>query len=1095
MRKKILLLILLASIGFRYCNAQKAADRIPYTIAADFETGELFGWEPYPYAEDIGSYRLVFAQKSPTHNDSKYALAGLVRANDVVEVYEGFTRRFDLWTVQGSRVRIAVYFQSDRNPATLELSLGTFQGKRYFCTLKNPRANHWLELDLPIDSFRLNGQPLAANEHIQVITVTATYPSAYWLNTYTILLDDFTINGERERRFTAIEPASTSLDMFGTSTLNKHFFYGDTLALALVPEGHIALDQLRGVLIDSKGKVVKDNIDFRQQNNQWINNTIYKLPEKDVTGQWEIRLTGRTKAGAEVRGGFHFLMPGNHLSGHPRLFFSAAELKDRLANEKSPVAKKILSRALENNGFLRVNIDSVKEGPDYTAESLVGGPYGKYSAGFNSGGEWLNPMKTLQDVIQEGSFRYAFTKDAVAGEKAKKALLRLCSFSKWNNNFMLEHKFWSYYPVGFVLTSVSYGYDMLNDLLTEKEKKLVRDAIMEKGIKLFYRDMVEMNRMPSNITNHIAVLVSGCLLAATAIYGDDPQNPNMEPYLSGIITKAKAFIDNTYYKDGSYVEPKTGYMNMATRAIVELLAVLERNFGVDYSTTTNVETFYKYPLYATDSTGTMQDFGDGNTSFKAFTEIHSEWFVHRTGNPFLYNYIKPYWEAGNGGYIGYLWYRNDITPVSRETLPSSKTFSAQGMVMRSGWKEASTVISTHVGPHGNHAHFDQGSFQIMTNGEELLTDPGIGPGGYYRNLEYMAYNVQSIAHNVMLVDHDPESQLPADFNTGIAALSTWPQTKNTFTGELADAIETDLTCVYKDKLDAYTRTILYTKSGPLFLFDKVKSKSPQGNSFSWLFHAPQKELSNTLPNYTGWLDKKDAGVKLSSEEKGRKASNVNAFNYAGRRLIVNQAKARLTMDVIAPEIASSSINDKISESYISLNSLPNTRETSFLAVILPEAKPQSGDYDPRPVTTRVEAPGWIGAKMERLAGTDLGCFRTSATAGSGEIEGFGTDADRFTASFNPSGKLLKVYFEGSHFSGKGISVKSSLPLTCAIAADSSETRMEVQTVAMTQLQVSFRQRPSRVILNGTPVKAWKYDNHEGIVSLQVPAGRYNVLVK
>jgi hypothetical protein len=155
-------------------------------------------------------------------------------------------------------------------------------------------------------------------------------------------------------------------------------------------------------------------------------------------------------------------------------------------------------------------------------------------------------------------------------------------------------------------------------------------------------------------------------IAATAIYGEEPDNTYLEPYLSGIITKAKTFIDRAYYEDGSYAEPKTGYMNMATRAIVELLASLERNFGVDYSTTTNAGNFYKYPLQATDSKGTMQDFGDGNSSYKAFTEIHSEWFVHRTGNPFLYNFIKPYWEAGNGGYFGYLWYRDDINPVSRE---------------------------------------------------------------------------------------------------------------------------------------------------------------------------------------------------------------------------------------------------------------------------------------------------------------------------------------------------------------------------------------------------------------------------------------------
>ena len=63
--------------------------------------------------------------------------------------------------------------------------------------------------------------------------------------------------------------------------------------------------------------------------------------------------------------------------------------------------------------------------------------------------------------------------------------------------------------------------------------------------------------MPSNQTNHIAVLAGGMGLAATAIYGDDPSNPNLEPYISGILTKTKTFIDRTYYEDGSYGEPKS----------------------------------------------------------------------------------------------------------------------------------------------------------------------------------------------------------------------------------------------------------------------------------------------------------------------------------------------------------------------------------------------------------------------------------------------------------------------------------------------------------------------------------------------------------
>lgn len=1095
MKKNLLLLVAVVCLAISYTNAQKPASRVPYRLFNDFETGELFGWEPYPYAEDIGSNRLYFAQKSPTYNNSRYALAGLVRANDAVELYQGFTRRLNMWTTPDTRVRVALYFQSDRNPAILELSLGTFDGRQYLDTILNPEANHWVELDIPIDAFRLKGRSLASNEHIQVVTLKASYPIVYWLNTYTMLMDDFMINGDRDRRFVATEPASTDFEMFDISILNKHFFYGDNISLKTAPEDNIALSRVRATLVDSRGQVIKDNIPFTRMGNDWVNGSIYKLSERDSRGQWEIRLTGQDDQGSETRWAFRFLMPGKRVTEHPRLFFSAAELKYRLANERSPVAKRILDHALEKTDFMKVDIDAIHEGMDRTAENLVGGPYAKNTVGFNAYAEWNNPMKALENVIQEGSFRYTFIKDAAAGEKAKQALLKLCSFSKWNCDWMLERKFWTYYPVGYSLTTVAYGYDMLHDLLTEKEKKFVRAAIMEKGLKLFYRDMVEMNRMPSNITNHIAVLVSGCLLAATAIYGDDPDNPYMEPFLSGIITKAKTFIDRTYYEDGSYVEPKTGYMNMATRAIVELLATLERNFGIDYSTTTNVQNFYKYPLQATHSSGTMQDFGDGNSSYKAFTEIHSEWFVYRTGNPFLYNYVKPYWEAGNGGYIGYLWYRDDITPVSRETLPTSKIFGAQGMVMRSGWKDESTVISTRVGPNGNHAHLDQGSFQIMANGDQLLTDAGIGAGGYYKNLEYLVYNVQSIAHNVMLVDHDPESQTPAHFNNDIAALNDWPRMVHSFAGEIADAVESDLACVYKDKLETYTRTLLYTKSGPLFLFDRVKSKSPDGHTYNWLFHAPQKGILNSLPNYTGWFDRQDAGTNTSSIEKKRDESNQSTFSYSNQRLIINRANARLTLDVVSPKIESSNINDKTSESYIILTSSPRLTEANFLAVILPEAKPVAGNYNHLPVTTRLDAPGWIGARVERLGTVDLGFFRTVANNGSNTVGGFVTDAERFTASFDGTGKLLKTYFEGSSFSGIGISLRSNTPLICAVSFGVSGTSIEVKSTQETELVISHSNRPSRVLLNGSAVSTWSYDQRVNLLTVKVPVGRNDFLIQ
>ncbi|MEJ7693940.1 DUF4962 domain-containing protein [Daejeonella sp.] len=1068
MNKLLLSLLLCFSMILSRADAQQ---RVPYKLLNDFETGELYGWETYPYAQDIAFDALYFASKTPTYNNSKYALARPFKAHDTNELYQGFTKKLNLYTTADTRVKAAVYFQSDRNPESLELSLGTFGGARYMHKIQKPLANKWIELNLPISAFSLNGQALKPNEHIQVITLKGSYPIVNYLFTYTILMDDFQINGERDRSFAASEPASTNFEMFETSILNKHFFYGDNISLKVAPEGNISLKQVKGTLVDSKGNVVKDNIFLKRNGNEWESGAIHKLGAKDARGQWEFRVKGRDQNGGELNQSFRFLVPGNKVDGHPRLFFSAAELKQRLANEKSPVAKLILDHALQEKNFMKVNVDAIMEGVDRTAENLVGGPYARNSVGYNAYAEWNAPNGALGKVIEEGSFHYAFTGDKAAGEQAKKALLKLASFTKWNSDWMLERKFWTYYPVGYTIKPVAYGYDMLYDLLTEQERAMVRNAIMEKGLKLFQRDMVEMNRMPSNQTNHIAVLVAGFGMAATAIYGDDPANPYLEPYLSGIMTKTKTFIDRTYYEDGSYGEPKSGYMNMATKDIVEVLAAFERNFGVDYTTTTNLPNYYKYPLQASASNGLLQDFGDGGgpqgIGVAFGPQIHAQWLVNRTKNPYLYQYVKPYWESGKGGYFGYLWFRDDIKPISRESLPSSRVFSAQGMVMRSGWEEPATIITTRVGPNSNHYHYDQGSFQILTNGEALLTDPGVGNLGYYANLDYLGYNVNAIAHNVMLVDHDPESQAPAHYDNGIKALTDWPRMVHTFNGKNADAVESDLTTVYKGKLDKYTRTLLYTKTGPIFLFDQVKSKSPEGHVYDWLFHAPAND------------------------------GNVSSVTYKDRRMVVERPNARLTMDVIAPDIANSRIRDRFSsktysESFLSLETKQDLVATNFLAVLLPEAKPSSGDYVV-PITTRIDASGWTGAKIVHRKGSDIGLFRIGqgAAANAGD---FTTDAERFTASFDQSGKFLKAYFEGSSFSGHGITVKSSSPLTATIAFANNNTALELQSDKANTVTVSFAEKPASVQLNGKTSSAWKYDQAGKSIALQVGQGKSEITI-
>jgi len=129
---------------FAVSPAFTAPDRVPATIKDDFETNELCGWESYPYAQDIGYEPFTVPQKTPAHNNSKYSIAKIQKPNDIVELYEGFTKQLDLWTVAGTRMKCAVFLMSDRNAAELEFSICLLDGRRYFHRVKNAAANRWL---------------------------------------------------------------------------------------------------------------------------------------------------------------------------------------------------------------------------------------------------------------------------------------------------------------------------------------------------------------------------------------------------------------------------------------------------------------------------------------------------------------------------------------------------------------------------------------------------------------------------------------------------------------------------------------------------------------------------------------------------------------------------------------------------------------------------------------------------------------------------------------------------------------------------------------------------------------------------------------
>lgn len=1066
MKTRIFSLLSALALCAQLVFAQDKAKRVPYTIYDNFDTGEMFTWEPYPYQQDTGYDPLFGTKKEPAYGGKGSSLSRLTKPNDANDLTQGFTKRIDLYSSPDTRLKFAYYFMSDRKPQKLDISLGTFDGRLFTHTIASPKANTWVEVDIPLESFLIGEKSLKDGVRLQVVVLKAFYPVVNHLPSYSILIDEFKLNGERSRQFIAEAPISTWFEQFGLAVLNKHYSNGETISLSIRPEDGESVSEVNAELISPDNKIVSANIKFYDNGSHgdlkagdgiWTNNAVYTIKANDPRGQWKIR----AKSGSGISQfswDLGFIVPVSGLSAgvHPRVFHSEAQLAARMAGPEPEAAKRLLSNFIQSYKPSTLDINTLPAQNMIAPESVTGGPYASASMG-----GWYNTQNALARVINSEAWQYALTKNKDAAERGKSALLKLSVLPSWNHPWMEANGNHTYYPGAPAAIAAGIGYDLLYQVLSEEERKIVRKGIMDKSIKPFYRDMVELNRMPTSNSNHIGVILSGVGIAAMAVANDDPDLPGLEPYLSGILAKTRQFIDRTMLPEGSYNEPYT-YQEMGYRELVEFLFSLERNFGIDYTSTTYLKEFYQYPIYVTQAKdGAYQDLGDVSHTYN-FTQQPMQWLVYKMKDPFMYKYVKPAWDSGKarGGIIPYLWYTEGIKPVGRETLPLAKHFEGKGhLVSRTSWEDSGSIMIFKAGPNGNHYHADQGTILLSHNGEELLSDAGHS-SDYYANLYFPGYYTQAVGHNVMLVDMNAESQAVGDFENGIAALRTYPKMVHAFAGNYASAAVGDLNSVYKGKLSSYTRTLLSSKNGPIFLFDQVKS--PDTHSYNWLFHAEH-------------------------------TNGKSSISYSGNRMIINRPQARLTMDVLSPEALTHRIrNSDRDESFIAISS-EKIKEARFLAVMMPESKPASGDFAPRPQAKRIDSNGWIGAVLNDSLADYYGFFRTDASASSA-VQGFNTDASRFTAAVS-GGKLTEVYFEGKNFEGYGLKLGFTVPVSASVVSLASESVLEIKSAASNTLSLSGVSKPVSLTLNGNTYSNWKYDQNNKMISITVPAGQSGISIK
>ncbi|HEX7584349.1 MAG TPA: heparinase II/III family protein, partial [Prolixibacteraceae bacterium] len=386
-------------------------------------------------------------------------------------------------------------------------------------------------------------------------------------------------------------------------------------------------------------------------------------------------------------------------------------------------------------------------------------------------------------------------------KRCEKEMLAISKFSDWNPSHFLD--------VAEMTMAVSIGYDWLYPKLSADSKKIICEAIVNKGINPSLDP--KNNGWLKVVNNWNQVCNAGMTYGALAIADE---YPDLSKNIIDRAIKSITLPMGEYKPDGAYPEGYS-YWDYGTSFNVMFLSAIEKVFSTDFG-------LNKAPGFLQTSgflqnmtgvTGLCYNWGDSGSSGNLSPAMF--WFAQRTNDPSLLWVEKTYLQKDNFSGLTHdrllpavmIW-GNGIQ-FEKITEPKNKVWKGEGpnpvCLMRTSWTDPNAIfLGFKVGSASvNHAHMDIGSFIMEADGVrwasdfgmqnyESLESKGISLWGHDQNAQrWTIFRLNNKAHNTLTINDqlqkvkgyariDRFSDQP-DFTYAVSDLST------VYSGELESA--------------------------------------------------------------------------------------------------------------------------------------------------------------------------------------------------------------------------------------------------------------------------------------------------------------------
>ncbi len=429
------------------------------------------------------------------------------------------------------------------------------------------------------------------------------------------------------------------------------------------------------------------------------------------------------------------------------------------------------------------------------------------------------------------SYAYRMTEEEKYLERAEKEMLTVSNFTDWNPSHFLD--------VAEMTLGVSIGYDWLYPQLSRESRKIISNAIIQKGLTPSldkkYNWFLDAKHNWNQVCN------AGMVFGALAVYEEDTT------FCKSIIDRSIQSVSlpmREYDPDGAYPEGYA-YWEYGTSFNVLLLSALKK---IDYpcdalSAIPGFISTAKYYQQMVGSTGTSFNYSDCGDESGLTPAMF--WFADKSGDSsLLWNEKKYINSEYRDNYLAnrllpaaMIW--GSKMPLNQIQAPENLMWTGKGTtpvaLMRTSWADENAIyVGLKGGTAGsNHAHMDAGSFVMDADGVRWAMDFGKQD---YESLEskklqiwsnsqdserWKVFRYNNYVHNTLTVNGKLHNV------TGYA-----PLISSSDNPQLMNAI-VDLSTVFKNDLSSSKRGISIVDKRYVVIQDEVEANADSVALIRW----------------------------------------------------------------------------------------------------------------------------------------------------------------------------------------------------------------------------------------------------------------------